>query len=62
MHRGKFGELYFKQLPRFSCEVMIPALFAQTTKDIIRYIEEHFNVVNQKILKKEFENDKRQIW
>lgn len=62
MRRGKVGELYFERLPGFSHEVMIPALYAQTITNITMYIEDHFDIAEQEILKKELENDKGQLW
>jgi hypothetical protein len=62
MHRGKFGELIFNALPGFTAQVMIPALNSITKIDVKKYIEEHFDINHQMILKKELEDDQRKKW
>ena len=58
MRKGPVDELYFESLPGYVVEVMIPAVFTRTTSTVMAYIERHFEVDDQKILKAEFVRDK----
>ena len=63
MRRGNCGELYFEPLARHHIEVMIPARNAETKRDVIEYIEEHFNEERQLVLKAELEEEsKNETW
>ena len=57
MREGKVGELYFENLPGHSVGVMIPAAYTKTRKEVMDYIEEHFDKKFQAILKSEYEKD-----
>lgn len=57
MREGRVGELYFETLPEHSVEVMIPAAYTKTRKEVMDYINTHFDEKFQAILKSEYEKD-----
>lgn len=59
MRIGPVDELYFAPLPGYKIGVMIPAEFTRTTSTVMKYIEDHFEVDDQKVLKAEFAQDKK---
>lgn len=62
MRKGKVGELYFEALPGYSQEVMIPVAHAKTRKEVMEYIEEHFDRKSQVILTLEYDRYRKIIF